>query len=618
MIFMNRTFRKFIAILLCAVMLMTVSPLAFAGGTKTSCGGDCGTVPSIVIPGLFQSETYALDENGNPLLDSKGNVREAPFYLDTDDIIKDAISQAVLPLATTLITQQDTEEKLGNALGDVIGNALMGVCISDKNGKPVNNVGAVKYNASMAALSQHDRDFAYDAVPLQKYAQQAGEDHLYFFSYFSLGNVIEIADELYELIQQVKEETGHDKVNVIPISQGGAIFNALLEFHKDAINDLNRIIYIIPAVDGSDVIGDLYAYGINDSDDALYGYMLPSLLENQEWLGYMINLLLRLLPKETVNGILDRIVDKLAGEYLINTTAIWALIPQESYLIAREKYLSGEEHAEIRRQTDLFYEAQVHAKRNILDAKAAGVTVFDLCGYNVPLYSIAQSWDKQNADGVIDLDSTSLGAYNVPVGSTLPKEYIQQNTHVADGNCSDPTHNHIDPYNIVDASTGLLPDNTFYFYGQNHQRTGSCDTVINLAIRLLLDETFTDVYSYPEEYSQFNNFVLMRGFRNDVASMKKLLESGKIAEEYTEELRCAITDAEAVLVMTNIDLEKYNTAKDNFYAVREKILMLDESYASQKAEKEKENLINSLLSMLMKFINNIIRKFFGDKGFSQR
>lgn len=616
---MKHSFKKCLALLLSIIMTASLLSVSFAAGTKTKCGGNCGTVPSIVIPGLFQSETYCLDENGNPLLDSDGNVRTGPFFLDTNEIIKEAVTKALVPLAATLISQNDENDRFGKALGDVLGKALIEQVKSDANGKPVHNFGAVKYTSSMAELSQHDKEWAYDAIPLQLYAQQAGEDHLYFFSYNSMGNIIEIADELYNLIQQVKEETGHDKVNVAPISQGGAVFNALLEFHKDVINDINRIVYIIPAVDGSDVIGDIYAYGLNTSDDAIYDYLIPTLLgDDQQWLGYLVNLLLRILPKDTLKRILSVAVDTLISDYLINTTAIWALIPQESYLIAREKYLLGDEHDEIRRQTDLFYQAQVNAHKNILAAREAGVSVFDICGYNKALYPVAQSWDKKNADGVIHLNSTSLGAVSAPVDSRLPEGYTQQNSHIEDGTCSDPTHNHIDPYFMVDASAGLLPDNTFYFYGQNHESTGRCDTVINLAIRLLLDDSFKDVYSYPEEYSQFNNYVLMRGFRNDVANVRTLLDKGRVPSEYINETEKAVADAEEVLKMTNIDLVKYNEAMDNFYAVREKLLMLDESYAESKEEKEKTDFINSLLARLMKLINSIIRKYFGDKGFSER
>lgn len=615
---MTKQLKRIISAFLCLIMMFSVTSAAFASEVKTACGGKCDTAPSIIIPGLFQSETYALDENGEPLLDSDGNVRTGPFFMDTNEVITDAVKTAIVPLIKTLANQEDKEDEFGNALGEVLGNALIERVRSDENGKPVYNTGAVKYTASMAQLSEHDREYAYNAIPLQIYAEQASEDHLYFFSYNSFGNILDIADELYELIQQVKKETGHDKVNIAPISQGGAVFNALLEYHKDVVNDLNRIVYIIPAVDGSDLIGDVYAYGINDSDDALYDYMIPSLLGEKGWIGYLANILLRTFPKETLNRILDVAVDKLISDYLINTTAIWALIPQESYLIAREKYLLGDEHDEIRRQTDMFYQAQVNAHRNILNARNSGVSVFDICGYNKTLYKIAQSWDKKNADGIIQLDSTSLGSFSAPVGSKLPDGYTQKNSHLADGTCCDPSHNHIDPYFMVDASAGLLPDNTFYFYGQNHEATSSCDTVINLAARLLIDDTFTDVYSYPEEYSQFNNFVVTKQLKIDAAQLDKQLKKGEIPEEYAEKAKTAIADAQEAIAMTQVDLEKFNTAYDNFYAVRDEILSaVDENYANELDKKEQTSFFNRLLSFFMKILNTLLRRFYGDKGFSQ-
>ncbi len=614
---MNKTFKKAVAVLISAVMLFSVSSFAFASEVKTDCGGDCGITPSIIIPGLFQSETLAYDENGDVLLDSDGNVRTGPFFLDTNEVIMDAVTNTLLPLTKTLVNQKDENGEFADALSRVLGNALMGRIKSDENGKLISS-SAVKYTESMAKLSQHDKEWAYTNIPLQLYAENAGEDHLYFFSYSSFGNIIDIADELYALIKQVKEETGHKKVNIVPVSQGGAVCNALLEFHKDVTEDLNRIIYIIPASDGSDLIGDIYAYGLNDTDEALYDYMIPSLLEGQEWIGYLANLLLRLFPKDTLNDILDTVIDTLISDYLVNATAIWALIPQESYAVAREKYLNDGKHDEIMRQTDLYARAQANARQNILNARNAGVTVFDICGYNIPLFTISKSWDKKNADGIIQLDSTSLGATSVKVNECLPQGYLQQNTHIADGTCTNPLHNHIDPYNLVDASTGLLPDNTFYFYGHSHVLTAGCGTVITLAVRLLLDESFTDVYSHPDEYLQFNNFVVTADLEKDVNALKNMLVSGKVPEEYIDKAEKAVKEAEEAIAMTQVDVESFNTAQDNFNRVYEEILMTDEEYASSKKQENFLDVLNKIFSVLMKIVNNVLRRFIGDKGFSER
>lgn len=613
---MNKTLKKITSLFLSVIMLFSLSSFAFASEIKASCGGKCDITPSIVIPGLFQCETVAFDENGDILTDSNGNRREGPFFLDTNEVIISALSNALIPLSKTLIDQKDEDGKFGKALGKVLGDALMGRVVSDENGKLLHSK-AVEYKGSVASLPDYSNKWVYDNIPLHLYSQKAGEDHLYYYSYSSFGNMLDIADGLYAFIKQVREETGHDKVNIVPISQGGAVCNALLEFHKDVVNDLNRIVYIIPASDGSDVIGDIYAYGLNDTDDALYDYMIPSLFEGQEWIGYLANLLLRLFPKETLNSVLDTAVDVLISDYLINSTAIWALIPQDSYLIAREKYLNDGKHNEIMRQTDLFCQAQKNARQNILDAKNAGVTVFDICGYNVPLFSIAKSWDTQNADGVIQLDSTSFGATSLGVNKPLPEGYVQQNTHIADGTCSNPKHNHIDPYNLVDASTGLLPDNTFYFYNQSHVKTAGCDTVINLAVRLLLDETFTDVYSHPDEYLQFNNFVVTKDLKRHMEILKNLLDTGKMPEAYVEKAEKAIDEAEKALAMTQVDVVRFNEAQDNLDKVYEEILMTDDGCAEALKKERLASIFDKFFSVIMKIVNTVLRRFFGDKGFSE-
>ena len=92
-----------------------------------------------------------------------------------------------------------------------------------------------------------------------------------------------------------------------------------------------------------------------------------------------------------------------------------------------------------------------------------------------------------------------MGAYAANIGETLPEDYKQANTH-----CSNPEHKHISPDRVVDASTGLLPDTTFYFNGQKHEQTALNDTILKLALRLLEDDSIQDVYSNPD-FPQFTD-----------------------------------------------------------------------------------------------------------------
>lgn len=602
--------KRFTAFILCLLLVFpSASLFAFAG--KTSCGGKCENNPTVVVPGLFQSEVFCYDKDGKIMLDSKGNERKGPFFMDTSEVVEDAIKKALLPLSKTLLTRKDSQHEFANALGDVLGNALMERIKSDNNGNFVYDIRATKYNTNVANLNEHDKEHILGAIPLESYISKAGEDHLYFFSYSSFDNIERLANELCELIETAKKETGHSKINVVPISQGGSIWNAVMEFHPEIAESVGRIVYIVPAVDGSALIGDIFEKGFIDDDDALYDYMFPKLIGEDDFVGYLVNLLIRIVPKDVLNDVLDIAVDKLIANYLSNSTCMWGLVPSGSYKAAREKYLMSDEKAVIRAQTDRFYNAQLNAKKNILSFKNKGVEVFDIVGYNYSLYPIVDSWNKVNADGIIQLDSTSLGAVSAPVDCTLGASYVQKGNSY--GTCSDSKHNHVDSHKTVDASTALLPDHTFYFYNHNHEYTGGCDVIIKLAVRLLLDKNFKNVYSYPNEFPQFNNSRLTKWLIGAVDGMRNY-DTSALSPEDAAELKAAIAEVDNVLATTVVDESAFKAAETHFYSIRDKITAAPKS----ESEVKKENFISLLKAFFIKFLkalNDFINRFYGYKSF---
>lgn len=595
---------KLVATLVALTLVFTIVVPAFAGNNG-ECDGDCGQCPSLVIPGIFQSEVFLYDENGEIAVNGDGEQYSGPFYLEsTAEIVKIAVARLLVPLVLALGFQNDFFDMLATQAGEAIGDILLENIKCDENGKVIKDIRATKYNASVAELSDHDREHILDNVPLEKYIEIAGADHLYFFSYYSLGNMIDTVEELYDYIQMIKEQTGHDKINIVPISQGGSLANMLLQMYKDKgrdiSEDINRIVYVVPAKNGSTLVGEIIEYGLLDDDEAIYSYMIPRLLDG-EWTGYLINLVLRFFPKDVLNSLLDGAVEGLIDNGLKYSTLIWGLCPSENYPAGAEKYLSDENTKEIRRQTDIFYNAQVNADQHILDAKASGVEVFDICGYNYSLYAIVDSWDNVNADGIIQLESTSMGAVSYGVDVELPEGYVTENPR-----CTNPDHNHIDPHNIVDARAGLLPDHTFYFYNQNHERTGSNDVVMQLAVELLTDENFTDVYTYPDRFPQFNTARNTKGIINDIRNAKQM-DTSALAPEVAQEFETAIAKVEAVLANTVVDNEALEAAKEEFYIARAHA----EGYEYTPEEVDKTEQI---LASVFKLANDLVYKFFGPRG----
>lgn len=603
---MKKKLHALFALLLSLTLILSSASVA---AYAVDGGCDCDYCPSIVIPGIFQSKVRYLDDDGNEMLNSEGKTYSAPFFMEsTEDIVKSALKEALLPIAGLLLTQTDINNRCAEAVADVLGEALLGNIALDSNGHVIKNIKADKYDTSLANLPKESRDYALSQIPLQQYADIAGLDHLYFFSYHSTGNMIDTVEELYELIQIAKAETGHDKVNLVPISQGGSVENGLMQYYIDNglefSDDINRVCYVVPAADGSALLGDIYRYGLLDDNDALYGYMFPSLLgESQEYLAYLINLILRILPNADVNNIIDTAVHTLVEDYLEYSTLLWALIPSGDYPTCREMYLMDEEDAVIRQQTDWYYNAQINAKKYILDAKEKGVEFFDIVDYNYSLYSICDSWNKVNADGIIHTDSESFGALSVGVDVSLDETYTQAGTY-----CTNAAHNHIDESRLVDASTGILCETTFYFKGQDHEKTARNDVIMRLAVRILTDETFTDVYS-DSAFPQFN---FARDSRNTVNkyNMWKDYDTSSLDAQTAAEFKASLEEIGKAVESTYMPTDEFDAAKARFDDVIYKIVN------GSEPPEESTDFFLKVFTDLLRFWSDFMLNLFGGKGYS--
>lgn len=528
--------KKIVSILLVLSLVFSMFALS-ASAVTAECNGDCGTCPSIVVPGIGQSNIWALDDNGDYLLDDEGErIMAFPAIFDVGSIVKKVIFPALL----TLLTQHDLG--LSDALCDVVLDAFA-VNMCDENGKNTGNFEVERYLYSVAECSEYEKKQIYNNIPLQDYAAIAGEDHLYYYAYNSFTNLHETIDGLYEFIQMVKEQTGHDKVNIVPISMGGSVANGLFDYYPEVMNDLNKVVYIVPALNGSTIVGDLYNKNLAFLDsEFLYNGFLETLMDEPD--ARMIEVIARILPDEVLLGVLNNVADCLINDVAANVTSLWGLCPKEDYPSASAKLLADK--PVIKAQTDRYYQAQLNSLPNIQKMVDMGIEVYNIVDYDVPLYQIGRAWNNDNADGVIHLSSTAMGVHSALVGETLPADYKQANTSK---NCSNPAHNHISPDNVVDASTGLLPDTTFYFDGQAHEKTARNDAIIALATRLLAYDDIKSVYSTPD-FPQFNGARDPRGLKNTWIPTAKAVDASTLSEADAAELAAAIEEAEAFVNST--------------------------------------------------------------------
>lgn len=595
-----KNFKRIISVFMAVIMMLScMSILGYAKEPEV--------IPTIIIPGLFQSETYHY-VNGEKECDADGNPLAAPFYVSvSNEFIGAVLTTALIPVTTMFITQEDKDQAAAKVVSKLLSDMLMGKQSSDANGNLDPDVRPEVYNGSFATLTDVQKEHVLKSFPVEEYFELAGEEYLYIFNYVSTGNMIQTAQALYDYIQFVKEDTGAKKVNLVSVSQGGSITNALMQLYVDEgisiSRDVNRIVFTVPALDGANLLGDCYTYGINDESAALYTTMFTSLLGENNVLSYVLSLAVRLMPKTDVSNLLDIIADTLINDYLRYSTLMWGLIPSGQYEICRDKYLAGDDMAEIRRQADWYYNAQLNSDRNILLAKALGVEIFDIVDTNVKLYQLAASYSYTQADGIIQVDSTSMGAYSVNVGTKLPADYDG-----GLGNCWNPTHDHTDPEGIMDVRQGLLPDHTFYFSGQNHATTASNDVLMSLIIHLLTNESFTDVYSYPDKFPQFNYSRETLQLRKDVDTMRAY-DTSSLSTADANELKGAIKQVDEMLAVTIVDVDAFQAANDRFYAIYDKIMGNDGLLSDKNTSK--------MACVVIKGVCDGLYEVYGDAAYSE-
>lgn len=540
---MKKTFRKIIALVLCLAMLLSFGIISISAEetsipVMTDCNGECEFYPTIIVPGLGQSNTWMTDGEGNLLTDDAGNyITSFPAYVQIDKLIK----RLAIPAIVSLFTQSDAglSKAAAKAVWDCFGHNA-----SDENGNLPDNVVTEKYYQSTADTPDYGQEEVFGHVPFNLYETEQPLDHMYYFAYNSFGNHLELVDELYNFIQMVKAQTGHDKVNLVPLSQGGTLFSGLIEYYPEVADDLHKIILVVPALDGSTIIGDIFNDRLSFKDpDYLYNGFLENLGLLDEFTARLIEIALRILPDEVIMSVVDAAVSTLVEDVMTTSTNMWVLCPSGDYPTAREKYLSTPERAELRRQTDIYYQAQLNSKDNISGLVENGVQVFCFVEYDTPLINVGTSWNTENGDFIIQTDSTSMGAYFANCGETLPEDYVQKNTH-----CSDPTHNHISPDRVVDASAGLLPDTTFYFDEQYHEQTAQNDIILKLALELIARDDVKDVYSSPD----FPQFLAGRNIFNikTLIATAEDVDTSKLSGADAKELTEALAGAKEVLTRT--------------------------------------------------------------------
>ena len=467
--------KKSLCLILSLVMIMSSCVLfSSASEEASSYVADYDTeTPVILVHGMSQNNTYVLDENGERMPKDETYEMGWPLQIDVMALIHDALPNIH----------------------------------KDNEGNYLKNIEVPCYEMPMSELPEEVKEEYYKFLPVQELGEIVGEDNVYYFGYDSLGDVQKETQKLNRYIHEVVlPQTGAEQIKLCFISLGGTIAINYLDKYKEDYSLIKKVVFVEPALDGSDIIGDILTGNISvfyDNDD-LYSNLLVTLL-GEVPLAYLLNIVLRILPEDVLKGALEAMVRGVADVAILPTTIIWALCPEDYYEEAREIWLEDEEYAKIAAEVDDFMEARADFEENIFALRDSGTQIYDVVCYDVPLFPICKDYKTTNADRVIHAASTSMGVTFADLGTTLGEDYEAAGTY-----CDNPYHNHLSPDGVVDATTGLFPCTTWFFKGQAHELLPYNDVALKLSIRLMTDNNMVDVYSNPEAYPQFNNYRLNR------------------------------------------------------------------------------------------------------------
>ena len=444
---MKRFCKGLLSLLLSAALLLSVLlPASAAGRTDLK-------VPVVLIHGM-----------GDDILNKKGK------NVYTLDLPKGGLSAAIKTCAPlllkALVTEQ--EEAWNDCRQEMIPliKSCFGPFFLDKNGEPSNGTHCFW-------------DWDHGNLPDLKTETGYGWEG-YDFWYDWRVDPFAMAKSLNAYIRDVKKATGCEKVDIIARSAGNLPLIAYLE--KYGYEDVRCVVFKVSPLKGMDLTSTLLSGKLRfDSASILRYKQLGEEVQFEDpMVNEAVNLLLGIgydvmaldLVAWSLNYICKRVYSEILVPLLRQTyarfPAVWALVSEEDFDAARKNIFEGYEkkYAGLLKKIDR-YDKRVRQRLDdiILDAKKHGVKVAVLAKYgNFQEPPIGKHSNDIN-DNMIALSETSFGATTAKFGETLPvTRYLWT---MINGK-----KQYISPDRMVDASTCLLPDTTWFIYGSGHAQHG--------------------------------------------------------------------------------------------------------------------------------------------------
>lgn len=483
--------KKIIAVILSVVMIFSVlAPAAYAASGKCN----CGVLPTIYVGPLGNTDIYE-----NP-----GAENERTLFRPTTETIIQIVLK-VLPSIIPVIFTRDLNG-LGDALIEAVYDAF-GAMALDGDGNSYENVDV---KIEMPTETEH------------------GKGYQYYFHYDWRLDPVEVAGQLDDFVTYVKELTGHDQVNFRASSMGGVV--TLAYFNEYGCDDVDACIFQSCPLLGTDVAGDLLSRKLKLDARALLDYATdgyPPFTAEDTMLYFLFNTLyysglvdIVLFAGEIVlEQLQTRVFDELLTPVFGTLLGLWAFVPDSAYEEAKKINLDPETQAGLIAKADYYhYQIQQRADEILNGAIDDGVRIMIVAGYNIQRTPLVENMNN-NSDATVDTKYASAGATVAPLNGTLGENYVQA--------CDDCGHNHLSPDGVIDASTCILPEHTWFIKDMLH--SNAHDGIMEMYYWFMYADEYYDVWSNPA-YTQF--------LQNDKPNLRVIpmgnFAEGDVAPEFEE------------------------------------------------------------------------------------
>jgi len=456
---MHKNTKRILGLLLCLGILFAGAGLAVQANTATAkCS--CEMIPRVNVPGI-----------GGTLYLNHGTDAQQVVGIGDFEHLQDRITPVIRSLLSVAANQ---DWSLGAQALIELAHGLLGHMQVDEQGRSVQPISAP---AAFDAQQDHTQRRSYD------------------FQFDWRMSPWENARLLNEFINEVKAGTGHDEIILYGDSQGNTIIMAY--FAQFGFKGVVHYIGHVSAHNGLSLVGELFNGNAHigqgmaleylrnftgSMDESLADIILPlvDVLEQANLLLPVFNAL-RLLIEHAQDELYEQALIPLLGTW----PALWSFVPDEYYEPAK-KFMFGDDPKYsdfIKLIDEHHYNAgpgmadQIIAEAN----EAMMVSLIASYGFSPMPFTPLGSYDT---DALIDTARQSSGATMAGVGQVFPAGY--------------PGNKHLSPDRRVDASTCLLPEQTWFLKYRVHFTGGTG----GLADYLVNSTAQPTVFSNPD-FPQF-------------------------------------------------------------------------------------------------------------------